>query len=184
MHPTVSQAQVPLRRGSLRYSANRHSGREISNAGPEMCTPLFLRHKSKPAGREKPIRVAPIRVVTKYPILSFLSKIRGPKTHPKSPNTKTTLRLRELFRKVRANFCLLPCDASQQPDGDCSEKLVQMNFSILGGFCRVDFPPLKNAIFSAILAIFRHIRHSHRDLALRIFMPSLPDSQLTIWRWI
>ena len=32
-----------------------------------MCTPLFLRPESKPAGREKPIRVAPIRVVTKYP---------------------------------------------------------------------------------------------------------------------
>ena len=60
------------------YGANRNSGREISNSGPEMytplllrpemCTPLFLRLKSKPAGREKPIRVAPIRVVTKYPI--------------------------------------------------------------------------------------------------------------------
>ena len=69
VHPTISQAQVPLRRGSLRYGANRHSGREISNSGPEMCTPLFLRPKSKPAGREKPIRVAPIRVAAKYPIL-------------------------------------------------------------------------------------------------------------------
>ena len=67
VHPTISQAQVPLLWGSLRYSANRNSGREISNSGPEMCTPLFLRPKSKPAGREKPIRVAPIRVVTKYP---------------------------------------------------------------------------------------------------------------------
>ena len=66
VHPTISQAQVPLLWGSLRYSANRNSGREISNSGPEMCTPLFLRPKSKPAGREKPIRVAPIRVVTKY----------------------------------------------------------------------------------------------------------------------
>ena len=46
--------------------ANRNSTREISNSGPEMCTPLFLRPKSKPAGREKPIRVAAIRVVTKY----------------------------------------------------------------------------------------------------------------------
>ena len=27
--------------------------------------------------------------------------------------------------------------------GNCSEKLVQMSFDILGGFFRVDFPPLK-----------------------------------------
>ena len=40
---------------------------------------------------------------------------RGPKTH-KTP------RLHELFRKVRVNFCLLPCDASQEPNGNCSEK--------------------------------------------------------------
>ena len=58
---------------------------------------------------------------------------RGQKTHPKSRNTKKTPRSRELFRKVRANFCLLPCNASQEPDGNCSEKLVQMNFFILGG---------------------------------------------------
>ena len=44
-----------------------NSGRENSNSGPEMCTPLFLRPKSKPAGREKPARVAAIRVATKYP---------------------------------------------------------------------------------------------------------------------
>ena len=67
---------------------------------------------------------------------------RGPKTHPKSRNTKRTARLREHLRKVRANFCLLPCDASQEPDGNCSHKLVQMNFFILGEFFRVDFPPL------------------------------------------
>ena len=38
------------------------------------------------------------------------------------------------------NFCLLPFDASQELDGNCSEKLVQMNFFILGGFFWVDFP--------------------------------------------
>ena len=53
------------------YAANRNSGREISNSGPAMSTPLFLRPKSKPAGREKPIRVAAIRVVTKYPTIIF-----------------------------------------------------------------------------------------------------------------
>ena len=65
--------------------------------------------------------------------------VRGPKTHPKSRNTKKKARLRELFRKVRANFCLLPCDASQEPNVNCSDELVQMNFFILGGFFRVDF---------------------------------------------
>ena len=37
-------------------------------------------------------------------------------------------------------FCLRPCDASQEPSGNCSEKLVRMN--ILGGFFQVDFPPV------------------------------------------
>ena len=38
----------------------------------------------------------------------------------------------------------LSCDANQEPDGNCSGKLVQMNFFILGGFFWVDFPPVKN----------------------------------------
>ena len=69
---------------------------------------------------------------------------RGPKSHPKSGNTKKTPRSHELFREVRANFCLLHCDTSQEPTGNCSEKLVQMNFFIWGGFFGVDFPPLTN----------------------------------------
>ena len=36
---------------------------------------------------------------------------------------------------------------SQEPNGNCSEKLVQMNFFILGGFFRVDFPPLRKGGF-------------------------------------
>ena len=47
-----------------------------------------------------------------------------------------------LFRKVRANCCLLPCDASQEPNGNCSDRLVQMSFFILGGFLGADVPPL------------------------------------------
>ena len=43
-------------------------------------------------------------------------------------------RSREPFRKVRVNFCLLPCDTSQESNGNCSDKLVQMNIFILGGF--------------------------------------------------
>ena len=53
-------------------------------------------------------------------------------TLPYQKNNEFTVR--ELFRKVRANFCLLPCDTSQESVGNCSEKLVQMNFFIVGGF--------------------------------------------------
>ena len=52
---------------------------------------------------------------------------------PKSRNTTKTPHLRELVRKVRANFCLLSCDASQKHSRNCSEQLVQMNLFILGG---------------------------------------------------
>ena len=60
-----------------------------------------------------------------------------PTQNPEIPKKKTPCS-RELFRKVRANFCLLPCDASQETNRNCSEKLVQMNFFILGGFFRVE----------------------------------------------
>ena len=36
-------------------------------------------------------------------------------THPKSPNNPKTPCLHELFRKVRAKFCMVPCDTSQEP---------------------------------------------------------------------
>ena len=57
---------------------------------------------------------------------------------------KEARRLRELFRKVRANFCRLPCDTCQEPHENYSEKHVQMNFYILGGFYRVDSLPVQN----------------------------------------
>ena len=48
------------------------------------------------------------------------------KTHPKSRNAKKkTPRLHELFQKVRANFSLVPCDASQEPNGNCSKNLFR-----------------------------------------------------------
>ena len=52
----------------------------------------------------------------------------GPKPHPKSRNTKK--------HHVHAE----PCNTSQETNGNCSEKIVQVNFFILGGFFRVDFP--------------------------------------------
>ena len=79
-----------------------------------------------------------------------------PTPNPEIPKKKKKTRLRELFRKVRANFSLLSCDTSQEPNGNCSDKLIQMNFFILGGFFRVDFPPLSlcpvKMIFMAFFA--------------------------------
>ena len=63
----------------------------------------------------------------------------NPPKIPKYP-PKKTLRLRELFQKVCANFCLVPCNMSQEPNANCSEKLVQMNFFIYFVWIfRVDF---------------------------------------------
>ena len=67
---------------------------------------------------------ASARLIKEYLNHSF----RGPKTPPQIQKYQKTPRLRELFRKVRANFCLLPCDTTQEPNGNCSNKLVQMNF--------------------------------------------------------
>ena len=56
-----------------------------------------------------------------------------PTQHPEIPQTtKKTPRLHDFFRKVRANFCLLPCDTSQEPNGYCSDKFVQMNSFYFG----------------------------------------------------
>ena len=55
---------------------------------------------------------------------------------PKLPKYQKNTAFTKLFRKVHANFCLLPCDTSQEPDGNCSEKLAHMNFFILDDFFR------------------------------------------------
>ena len=44
-----------------------------------------------------------------------------------SRNTKKNGAFTRTLSKVRMKFCLLPCDTSQEPNGNCSEKLVQMN---------------------------------------------------------
>ena len=54
-----------------------------------------------------------------------------PTQNPEIPKKKTP-RSHELFRKVRANSCLLSCDTKQEPNGNCSEKLVQMNVFYFG----------------------------------------------------
>ena len=58
--------------------------------------------------------------------LAFMSTQIEAQNHPKSRNTKKTSRLHELFRKARVNLCLIPCDTCQEPDGNWSERLVQM----------------------------------------------------------
>ena len=64
----------------------------------------------------------------------FLGKTRGRTKPPKIQKCQKTPRSHERFRKVRANFCLLLCDMSQDVTRNCSEKLVQMNSFISGGF--------------------------------------------------
>ena len=54
--------------------------------------------------------------------------LRGPKTHPKSRNTKRNAAFTRTFSKGSRELCLLPCDLSQEPSGKRSEELVQMNF--------------------------------------------------------
>ena len=41
---------------------------------------------------------------------------------------------------------ILPSSLCQEPNGNCSDKLVHVNFFILGGFFRVDFPLLKKRL--------------------------------------
>ena len=104
-------------------------------------------------------RFAAIRIATssqRFQIVRFESQgqelfeslvrdysFRGPRTHPKSPNTKKTSRLHKHFRKVRRTFARFRVTRVRVSNGrNCSEKLVQMNFFILGEFFRVQFPPL------------------------------------------
>ena len=68
-----------------------------------------------------------------------------------NPEKQKTPRLREHFRKVRVNFCLRPCDTSQETNANCSEKLVQVNSFIWGGF-----PPLNIYIYIYISDTSRH----------------------------
>ena len=77
---------------------------------------------------------------------------RGPEAHPKSGNTELFF----LFRKVRTDFFLLPRVMSQEPNRNCLRKLAQLNFFILGGFYRVDFPPLsKRSLGSEAKSLLR-----------------------------
>ena len=62
----------------------------------------------------------------------LILKIQRPTQNPEIP--KKTACSHELLREVRVKFCLLPCGTSQEPNGNSSEKFVQMNFSFFGGW--------------------------------------------------
>ena len=72
------------------------------------------------------------------PCIEAEKPAQNPEIPKNGPFTRT-------FSKVRANFCPRPCDTSQEPDRNCSDELVHMNFlfwvDFLGGFsssdCRV-----------------------------------------------
>ena len=110
------------------------------------------------------------------------TKYSGRKTHPKFRNTKKTPRLHELFRKVRTNFSLLSCDMSQEPNGNCSAKLVQRSFFISGGFFRADFPPLKvkaQKLPGKYRSIFRENIHA----SIKSFVPTSFCKRATLSIW-
>ena len=67
----------------------------------------------------------------------FRMCLEAQRTHPKSQNTKKH-HVYATFRQVRTNFCLLPCDVGQEPNGNCSEKTCSDELFLL----QVDFPPL------------------------------------------
>ena len=108
------------------------------------------------------------------------TKNRGPKTRPKSKNTQKTLRSHELFRKVRANFCLLLCGASQEPNGNCSEKLVQMNFFILGWIFSGDFSFCEKKKFMFVLFFFPDYCCNLCGHLQRCQMPDIENNQKTV----
>ena len=71
-----------------------------------------------------------------------LSSLRGPNPTPNPVIPRKRPRLHELYRKkIRANFCLLPCDMSQELSRHCSEKRVRMNLFDSGWIlCGVESP--------------------------------------------
>ena len=81
---------------------------------------------------------------------------RGPKTHPKSRNTKKSTVFTRTFSKSSREPFEDPCAMSQEFIRNCSKKLVQMNFYIWGGGI---FLLRKQAIFG------------HKKFSLLFFLP-------------
>ena len=71
-----------------------------------------------------------------------------PTRNPELPKKKRRV-YTNFFEKFARTFAFFPVTRVRTPDGNCSEKLVQINFFFLGGFFRVDFPALNLGSSSA-----------------------------------
>ena len=69
-----------------------------------------------------------------------LVEAQEPTKNPKIPKKHRVYA--KFFEKFARTFAFFWCDASQEASRNYSEKLVQMNFFILGGFFRLDFLPV------------------------------------------
>ena len=108
--------------------------------------------------------------------LLCLQKVKAqmPTPNPETPKKNTAFT--RTFLKNSLELFLLPCNTSQKPDGNCSEKLVQTNLFILGGSFRVDFPLL---IKSRCSCVFSSVRESCLSL-LPVYLPSFQCEALQI----
>ena len=81
-----------------------------------------------------------MRVILVHPTATVLLEAPKPTPSPEIPKRhRVYTNFSEKYGQTFA-FFPVPC---QEPNRDCSEKLVQMNFLILGGLLGADFPPLK-----------------------------------------
>ena len=154
-------------------------GRSLPNdnkiSDPHLLSWNFSEKKKKRFGQIF-CNVSPSLTPSKTQILLILSFLE---TQQPSQNPEITARLPEQFRKVRANFCLTACETSQETDGNCSEKLVHMNFFILGGFFRVAFPPVSFGVsdWDSFCKAFLC-----RD-SLALFLPAMVPLRLRPFHW-
>ena len=58
----------------------------------------------------------------------IILEARKPTQTPEIPRTKRHRVYTNFLEKFAQTFCRLPCDTSQDPNGNCSEIPVQMNF--------------------------------------------------------
>ena len=110
-------------------------------------------------------------VVVVVVVVAKRLKYRGPNLHAKSRNTNK--------HRVYANFfdfCLLPCDTTQELNGNCSGKLAQMNFLFWVDFCGCVFL-LGNK--EAMAPLFKVMRMGLRSLETPCFCRAKPSHNLT-----
>ena len=85
-------------------------------------------HTARIRSLQKRKRPPDKRTGSTYPRDNHNPNAEVQKSTPNHEISKTNTHSRELFRKVCANFCLLPCDTSQEPNGNCSENLFRCTF--------------------------------------------------------